>query len=145
MSGLSPHLVVSDAQRAARWYQDVLGADEVGRIPLPGGKVLAIELRIGDTEVHVADEYPDQGIVSPRTLGGTYLALQLPVDDPDEVYRRAIDAGATEFHPLADTFWGDRAGQFIDPFGHRWGVYKHVRDVPADEVADAAAKALGLA
>jgi PhnB protein len=140
---VSPHLVVRDPEGAARWYADVLGAEERSRIPLPGGGVLAIELRLGDTALHLAGEYPAQGIVSPQTLGGTYLALQVATDDVDAAWDRAIAAGATPFHPLEDTFWGDRQGQFIDPFGHRWGVYTHVRDVPPDEVARLAAEAFG--
>jgi PhnB protein len=140
---VSPHLVVSDPERAARWYADVLGAAERSRIPLPDGSVLTIELQIGDTGVHLAGEFPDHGIVSPLTLGGTYLALQVAVDDVDGVWQKAIGAGATVFHPLSDTFWGDRHGQFIDPFGHRWGVYRHLRDVPPDEIAREAAKMFG--
>src|SRR6266542_3942157 len=80
-------------------------------------------------------------IVSPLTLGGTYGALHLAVDDADAVFRAALDAGATEFEPLHDAFWGDRTGQFIDPFGHRWALDQHLRDVPHDEVVRLAAEA----
>ena len=118
---ISVHLVVSAPERAARWYGNVFGATEISRVALPDGGVFAIGLLIGDTEVHLAGEYPAQGIISPLTLGGTYLALQVRADDVDTRFQRALQAGATEFHPLADTAWGDRAGQFIDPFGHRWG------------------------
>ncbi len=141
MSTLTSHLVTRDPARAATWYVSVLGATEKSRVTLPGGQVLTIELRFGDSEIAIADEFPDMGIVSPLTLGGTYGALHLAVDDADTVWQRALDAGAKVFEPLHDAFWGDRTGQFIDPFGHRWAVDQHLRDVPADEVARLAAAA----
>ncbi|WP_327289501.1 VOC family protein [Streptomyces sp. NBC_01198] len=143
MSTLTPHLVVRDVTRAAEWYAQALGAQERSRIPLPGGKVLTIELAFGDSTVMIADEFPEQGIVSPLTLGGTYGALQISTDDVDTLWKRALDAGAEVFHPLADTFWGERHGQVIDPFGHRWGLSQHLRDVSPEEVAREAAKIFG--
>lgn len=143
MSTLTPHLVVRDVTRAAEWYARALGAQERSRIPLPGGRVLTIELAFGDSTVMIADEFPDQGIVSPLTLGGTYGALQIATDDVDTLWKRALDAGAEVFHPLQDTFWGERHGQVVDPFGHRWGLAQHLRDVPPEEVAREAAKLFG--
>ena len=140
---ISVHLVVSDPELAARWYGDVFGAIEISRVAFPDGGVFAIGLLIGDTEVHLAGEYPAQGIISPLTLGGTYLALQVRADDVDTRFQRALQAGAMQFHPLADTAWGDRAGQFIDPFGHRWGLYRHDRDVSSEEVGRQVAKMFG--
>ncbi len=140
---VTPHIVVRDASRAADWYSRALGAEERSRVPLPGGKVMTVELWFGDSPVMIADEFPDLGIVSPLTLGGTYGALHLTTDDVDALWRRALDAGAEVFHPLGDTFWGERFGQIIDPFGHRWGIATHLRDVPADEVARAAAEMFG--
>jgi PhnB protein len=116
---------------------------ETGRITLPGGQVMTIELRFGDSTMAIADEFPDVGVVSPLTLGGTYGALHLAVADADAVWQRALDQGATEFEPLHDAFWGERTGQFIDPFGHRWAVDQHIRDVPPEEVARLAAEAFG--
>ena len=138
---IAAHLVVDDPERAAAWYAAVFGAKETDRIPLPDGSVFAVDLAIGDTTIAVAGEYPDMGIISPKTLGGTYLALVVPTENADEVWRRAIHGGASEFHPIADTFYGERAGQFIDPFGHRWGISQHLRDVPREE-RDAAVAAL---
>lgn len=143
MSTLTSHLVTRDPNAAAEWYATVLGAVETSRITLPSGQVMSIELRFGDSPLAIGDEFPDMGIVSPLTLGGTYGALHLAVDDVDEVWRRALDAGATEFEPLNDAFWGDRTGQFIDPFGHRWALDQHLRDVPHDEVERLAAEAFG--
>lgn len=141
MGTLTSHLVTRDPARAAAWYASVLGAEEKSRITLPGGQVLTIELRFGDSVLAIADEFPGMGIVSPLTLGGTHGALHLAVDDADAVWRRALDAGAELFEPLHDAFWGDRTGQFIDPFGHRWAVDQHLRDVPPDEIARLAAQA----
>lgn len=141
MTTLTSHLVTRDPARAAAWYASVLGATEASRITLPGGQVLTIELRFGDSVLAIAEEFPDMGIVSPLTLGGTYGALHLAVSDADAVWQQALDAGATVFEPLHDAFWGERTGQFLDPFGHRWAVDQHLRDVPPDEVARLAAEA----
>jgi PhnB protein len=143
MNTLTPHLVTRNPDAAAGWYGSVLGAVEDSRITLPAGQVLTIEPRFGDSRVAIADEFPGMGIVSPLTLGGTYGALHLAVADADAVWQRAIAAGAKEFEPLHDAFWGDRTGQFIDPFGHRWAIDQHLRDVPPDEVATLAAAAFG--
>jgi PhnB protein len=141
MSTLTSHLVTRDPARASAWYVSALGAAENSRITLPGGQVLTIELQFGDSVLAIADEFPGLGIVSPLTLGGTYGALHLAIEDADAVWQRALAAGATEFESLHDAFWGDRTGQFIDPFGHRWAVDQHLRDVPPDEVARLAAEA----
>ena len=143
MNTLTPHLVTRNPEAAAAWYQSVLNATEESRITLPGGQVMTIELAFGDSRLAIADEFPDMGIVSPLTLGGTYGALHLAVEDANAAWQRAIDAGAEVFEPLHDAFWGDRTGQFIDPFGHRWAVDQHLRDVPRDEVARFAAAAFG--
>jgi PhnB protein len=144
MSTLTLHLVARDPAAAAAWYEAVLDAAETSRITLPGGQVLTIELRIGDSTLALSDEFPDLGIVSPQTLGGTYGALHVAVADADAAWQRARNAGATEFEPLHDAFWGDRTGQFIDPFGHRWALDQHQRDVPPEEVARLAAAAFGM-
>ena len=141
MSTLTSHLVTRDPASAAAWYVSVLGAAENSRIMLPGGQVLTIELQFGDSVLAIGDEFPGLGIVSPLTLGGTYGALHLAVDDAEAVWQRALAAGAAEFESLHDAFWGDRTGQFIDPFGHRWAVDQHLRDVPPGEVARLAAEA----
>jgi PhnB protein len=143
MGTLTPHLVTRDPAAAAAWYGSVLGAVEESRITLPGGQILTIDLRFGDSRLAIADEFPDMGIVSPLTLGGTYGALHLAVTGADAVWDRAIEAGATVFEPLHDAFWGERTGQFTDPFGHRWAIDQHLRDVPPDEVNRLAAAAFG--
>ena len=100
-------------------------------------------MTVGDGTLAVAGEFPDAGLVSPLTLGGTYGAVHVAVDDADAVYARAIDAGASEFEAMNDAVWGDRTGQFVDPFGHRWAVDTHVRDVPDDEIERALAERFG--
>jgi PhnB protein len=140
---ITPHIVVRGAARAAEWYAEALGAEERSRIPLPDGRLMSVELWFGDAPVMVADEFPEMGVVSPLTVGGTSTVLNLSTDDVEALWARALAAGAEVLHPLADAFWGDRHGQITDPFGHRWGLAQHVRDVPPEEVARAAAAAFG--
>ena len=120
-----------------------MGAEERGRIPVPGGKFIEIELRFGDSTVMIADEFPEIGVLSPKSVGGTYGALHIATEDVDALWKRAVDAGAEVHQPLREQFWGDRHGQIIDPFGHRWGLSQHVRDVSPEEIARAAAEAFG--
>jgi PhnB protein len=135
-----PHLVVRGAARAADWYARALDAEELGRVRVPDGRFMQIELRLGESTLMIADEFPELGVVSPLTLGGTYGALVIKTDDADALWEQAVAAGAEVFQPLADTFWGERHGQVIDPFGHRWGISQHLRDVPPEEVVRAAAE-----
>ena len=143
MHTITPHIIVRDAARAVEWYKEALGAEERSRVPLPGGKLMSVELWFGDSTVMVADEVPEMGVLSPQTVGGTSTVLQLYTEDVEILWKRAVDAGAVVLHPLQDQFWGDRHGQLTDPFGHRWGLATHVRDVPPEEIARAAAAAFG--
>jgi len=138
---VSAHIVVPDAAAACAWYERAFGAVEQDRIPLPGGKVMSAQIAIGESIVHVGSEFPAFGIVSPRTIGGTATVLQIGTDDADALFARAVAAGAEVRHPLADQFWGERHGQVVDPFGHRWNIAQRLRDVPHDEVVRSAAKA----
>jgi PhnB protein len=140
---ITPHLVVSDAARAAAWYAEALGAQERGRIEAPGGKLMQVELALGGATVMLADEFPDLGVLSPLSIGGTATVLHLVVDDVDAVWQRAVDGGAEVRQPLGDAFWGERYGQIVDPFGHRWGLAQHVRDVPREEIQRAATELFG--
>ena len=140
---VTPHIVVPDAARAGGWYEKAFGAVERSRIPLPGGKVLAVEIAIGSSTVHVGSEFPEMGILSPAAIGGTATVLQIETDDVDALWARALAAGAEQRHPLADAFWGERHGQIADPFGHRWNLAQRLRDVPHDEIVAAAARAFG--
>jgi len=140
---ITPHIVVPDADAAAAWYADALGAEERSRVPLPGGGVMSVELAIGDSSIHLASEFADAGVLSPLTIGGTATVLQIQTDDADALWSRALGAGAEVRHELADQFWGERHGQVVDPFGHRWNIAQRVRDVTPEELAAGAAKAFG--
>jgi PhnB protein len=137
------HIVVQDAEAAAAFYGEAFGAEEVSRIPVPDGRLMSVQLRIGGSPLHIADEFPEMGVLAPPTIGGTPVVLALEVGDADAVFAQAIAAGATARQPLADMFWGDRHGQLDDPFGHRWNIAQHLRDVPRDEIVAAAAKVFG--
>jgi PhnB protein len=141
MHTITPHIVVPDAASASDWYARALDATERSRVALPSGKIMTAELWFGDSAVMVASEFPEMGIVSPLTVGGTATVLQLYTEDVDGLWARAIEAGAEIRHPLDDMFWGDRQGQLTDPFGHRWNLAKHLRDVPPAEIAASAALA----
>ena len=140
---ITPHIVIRDADRAAEWYKRALGAEERGRIPVPGGKFMQIELWFGDSAVMIADEFAEAGVLSPESLGGNPVVLHFSTDNVEALWNRAIEAGAQIVQPLGDQFWGDRYGQILDPFGYRWGLAQHVRDVPPEEVTRIAATIFG--
>lgn len=140
---ITPHIVVQGAGRAATFYSDAFGAEEIDRIPTPDGRLMSVRLRFGDGDLHVADEFPEMGVLAPPSTGGTPVVLGLEVADAEAVFAQAVAAGARVRQPLAERFWGDRHGQLDDPFGHRWNVRQHLRDVPHHEVVAAAAKVFG--
>ena len=104
---------------------------------------MTVEIALGDSVVHVGGEFPEAGIVSPLTIGGTATVLQVNTDDADGLWARAIAAGAQAHHELADAFWGERHGQLTDPFGHRWNIAQRLRTVPHHEIVAAAAQVFG--
>jgi PhnB protein len=140
---ITPHIVVGDAARAADWYATVFGAEERGRLAVPGGKLMQVELWFGDSAVMLADEFPAMGVLSPLSVGGTATVLHFSTDDADVVWQRALDGGAEVRQPLQDAFWGERYGQITDPFGHRWGIAQHLRDVSREELERAVYEAFG--
>lgn len=140
---ITTHIIVAGAARAAQWYTTVLGAEEKSRITLPDGRLLHLELWFGPSVVMVADEFPEHGALSPATTGCTSAVLYLQTSEVDAVWARALEDGAIVARPLADTFWGEREGQIVDPFGHRWGLSQHVRDVSLEEMSRAAAEVFG--
>jgi PhnB protein len=142
---ITAHIIVRDAARAADWYAEALGAEIGTLIRVPDGRFMQIELRLGDSQLMIADEFPEMGAVSPQSLGGTYGALTVAVEDADAAWQRALAAGAEVFHELEDAFWGERYGQFIDPFGHRWGVAQRQEAVAPEEVERRAAVVFGPA
>ena len=138
-----PHIVVQGAERAAAFYRDAFGAEELSRIPTPDGRLMSVQQRIGEGLLHLADEFPEMGVLAPPSIGGTAVVLGLDVADAETVFAQAVAAGADVRQPLQEAFWGDLHGQLEDPFGHRWNISQHLRDVPHDEVLAAAALAFG--
>ena len=136
---ITVHLVCREAGRVAEWYVRALGAEERGRVEVPDGRFMQIDLRFGDSTVMIADEFPELGVLSPLSVGGVSSTLSLDTEDVDALWERAVAAGAEVLQPLQDMFWGDRQGQILDPSGHKWALTQHMRDVPPEEVRQAAA------
>ena len=137
---ITPHIVVQGADRAAAFYRDAFGAKEVSRVPTPDGRLMSVELSLGDGALHLADEFPEMGVIAPPTVGGTSVVLALETDDADALFAQAVEAGAEVLQPLGEVFWGARYGRVADPFGHIWSISQFLRDVPQDEIIAAAAK-----
>ncbi len=140
---VSPYLCVDGAAAAIQFYSEVLGATERMRMPAPGGKLGHVEMQIGDSLIMLSDEFPEMGQVSPTTVGGSPVVISVYVDDVDAVFERAQQAGASIVRPPEDQFYGDRAAQFNDPFGHRWSIATHIEDVPPDEMAKRVTEMMG--
>jgi PhnB protein len=139
---VTPYLSIDGASDAIAFYSKVLGAKERLRMPTPDGKVGHAELELGDSLIMLADTFPEMGAPSPKSLGGTPVTISVYVEDVDDVFERALGEGATALRQVENQFYGDRAGQFEDPFGHRWSVATHVEDVPPDEMAKRAAEVM---
>jgi len=133
-SGVTPYLVISGAAEAIAFYKEVFGAREIVRVNRPNGRVAHAELRVGEARIMLADELPESGAHSPKSLGGSPVTLLLYVEDVDETLRQASAAGAQIVRPAADLSYGDRTATMTDPFGHRWTVATHKQDVPLDEM-----------
>jgi PhnB protein len=131
---VTPYLIVNNAAEAINFYQQAFGAQELFRLPMPDGKIGHAEIKIGNSPLMLAEEYPSMGYRSPQALGGTPLSLVLYVEDVDTVFDRAVFAGATAERPVQDQFYGDRSGTLLDPFGHRWTIATHKEDVPMEEM-----------
>jgi PhnB protein len=132
---VTPYLCCRGAADAIEFYKEVLGATE--RMRMPGDSPDNIghaELEIGTGLVMLADEFPDMGFLSPQSLGGTPVTVHVYVDDVDAVYARALAKGATASREVENQFYGDRSGQFVDPWGHKWNVASHVEDVSEEEM-----------
>ncbi len=137
-SSVTPHLVIKDCAKAIDFYKKAFGAQEIYRSLMPDGGVMHAMIQIGNSFVMMADEFIDMGAVSPNTLGGTSIALHIYTDDADKLFQQATDAGATPIMSMADMFWGDRYGQIQDPYGHRWAIATHKKDVSPEEMEKAA-------
>ena len=136
MHAVTPHLVVAGAADAIEFYKKAFGAVEESRLPGPGGKLMHALIRIGGGAIMLADEFPEWGSFGPKALKGTPVTIHLYVDDADAFAARAVKAGAKITMPLDDMFWGDRYGIVEDPFGHRWSIGTHVRDVTQAQMVE---------
>ena len=140
---VTPYLSIKGAAKAIDYYKQVFGATELFRMAAPDGKIGHAEIKIGNSPIMLADEFPEMEFVSPQTLGGSPIGLMIYVDDVDTMFNQALSAGATEVKPLQDQFYGDRSGTLKDPFGHVWTVATHVEDVAPEELQKRAAAAHG--
>ncbi|HLH08506.1 MAG TPA: VOC family protein [Terriglobales bacterium] len=141
---ITPSLTLRNATQAIEFYKKALGAEEITRMATPDGKIGHAELKIGDSIIFLSDEMPGMGMAkSPQSLGGCTGVLNVYVPDVDRVFERALAAGAKTGMPVADQFWGDRYGTFIDPFGFAWGIGTHVEDVSPAEMDRRAREAFG--
>jgi PhnB protein len=136
---ITPYLHITGAARAIEFYKEVFGAIEVMRMDAPGGKIGHAEIKIGDSYVMLADEFPEMGARSPQSFGGSPVGLLLYVEDVDALAERAVAAGAKMQSPLEDKFYGDRMGKLVDPFGHIWAIATHMEDVSPEEMEKRAA------
>jgi len=132
---VTPYLILDDATRALEFYKKAFGAVELLRMPAPGGKIGHAEIKIGDSPIMLADESPEMGHRSARTLGGSPVSLMVYVEDVDARVAQAVAAGAKLVRPVADQFYGDRSGALKDPFGHTWHLSTHKEDVSLEEIA----------
>ncbi len=139
---VSPYLHVDGAAEAIDFYVNVLGAKERMRMPAPEGKIGHAELTIGDALVMLADEFPDMGARGPKSVGGTPVTIHVYVEDVDATFQAALDAGASSLREPEDRFYGDRGGEFEDPFGHRWSVATHVEDVSPEDMEQRMSEAM---
>jgi PhnB protein len=133
-ASVTPYLMLRGAVQAIEFNKKVFGATETLRVPMPEGRIGHAEMKIGDSLIMLADECPERGARSPQTIGGTAVGLHLYVPNADEVFARALDAGAKQISPMTNQFYGDRSGMFTDPFGHNWNVATHVEDVSPEEL-----------
>jgi len=135
---VTPSLVVDGAAKALDFYKKALEAEEVMRFPGPDGTIMHAEIRIGDSRIMLGDEMPEQGGRGPKSYGGTPVSFFIYRENVDAAWKRAVEAGGKPIMPLADQFWGDRAGCFEDPFGHHWWLAQHVQDLTPEELRKAA-------
>lgn len=135
LHSITPMLTVQEVDKAIDFYKRALGAEERMQFIGPDGKsIMHAELKIGDSIIMLGREQAEMGCRSPHMLGGTPVALYLYVEDADKAFNRVASAGATVTMPVANMFWGDRCGQFVDPFGHKWSLATHKEDLSQEEI-----------
>ncbi|MCD0498724.1 VOC family protein [Achromobacter sp. MY14] len=140
MHTLTAHIICEGAADAIAFYKRAFNAEELARLPGPGGKIMHAAVRIGDSVLMLMDDFAEWGSLGPKALKGTPVTLHLYVKDVDAAMKQAVDAGATLAMPAEDMFWGDRYGQVVDPFGHRWSIATHQFDYTPEEIQQNMAK-----
>ena len=130
---VTPYLIVDDAAEAIDFYKQAFGAEEKFRLPM-GDRIGHAEIKIGDSFIMLAEEFPDMGHLGPKARGGTTVSLMVYVPDVDSAFKRALDAGAKQERPVENQFWGDKLGTLTDPFGHKWSLATHVEEVSEAEL-----------
>jgi len=135
-NSITPYLIVNGAADAIEFYKNIFGATEVMRMARPDGRIGHAELKIGNSHIMLADEFPEMDHRGPLTLGSSPVSILLYVEDVDAVVDRALAAGAKILKPVQDQFYGDRSGFIRDPFGHLWGVATHKEDVSSQEIEE---------
>jgi PhnB protein len=131
---VTPYLIVNGAARALDFYKQAFGATEMMRLADPNGRIGHAEIKIGDSPIMLADEFPEMGFLGPQSPGGSGVCIGLYVEDVDTCFNRAIAAGAKELRPVQNQFYGDRSGTLADPFGHVWTIGTHIEDLTPEEI-----------
>src|SRR5262249_33585341 len=139
---LTPHLTVRDADRALEFYKNALGAEVLNVARMPDGTIMHAALRIGDSVLMLNEEMPEYGALSPLSNGGAGVTIHIYTDKVDDAFNRAVSAGAIVGMPLMDQFWGDRYGTVTDPFGHKWSLGQHIKDMSPEEMQRAQEEAM---
>jgi PhnB protein len=138
---VTPYLIIKGADQAIEFYKQAFGAVEAFRMADPSSnKIGHAEIKMRDSHLMLADEYPEMGFLGPEAVGGSPVSLLLYVDDVDATFQNAIAAGAKAVKPVEDQFYGDRSGTLRDPFGHVWTVATHKEDVSFEEMKRRAAE-----
>lgn len=132
---ITPHLICRDAKKAIEFYKKAFGAESLRTLSMPDGKIMHAEIKVGDSILMLGEEAPDWKVLSPLSLGTSPVVIHLFTNDVDAVYQKAVSAGCTATMPVMDQFWGDRYGQVVDPFGHRWSIATHKEDLSDEEIA----------
>ena len=131
----TPYLIIKGAAQAIEFYKRAFGATELMRLADPTGNIGHAEIKIGDSPVMLADEFPDMGFRSPQAYGGSPVGILLYVKDVDAYFQKAVSAGAKVMRPVKDQFYGDRTGTLVDPYGHVWSIATHIEDVTPEEIS----------
>ena len=135
----TPYLIIQGAASAIEFYKKAFGATELMRLAQPDGRIGHAEIKIGDSPIMLADEYPEMGYRSPQSLGGSPVSILLYVENVDALFDQAVAAGGKVTRPVKDQFYGDRSGTLSDPFGHVWTIATHKEDLSPDEIQNRAA------